>query len=194
MTDELSDKPFGDERRPYEADKPKRQLLRYILICGGLIIALGVGSCVWGMSNLFAVATERQSATTTFIEQMQETGLPARDSGVWADVEGFDEENLSELQSAIDFFGPTESIGETGCMAKTHASVNGRNGTFVMCGTPVTYADTPGRVEMTWHKEGDDWKIYRFFLHYDEINDYFEAKARAKIEAEAASTASANED
>ena len=194
MTNELQDDPFGDDLRPYETRKPKRSLWRNILIGAGLLVALGIGSCVWGMSNLFAAASDRQPATRDFFDQVQDNGLPSAESGIWMEVSGFDQETLDELQSAIDYFGPPKSIGETGCRAHSRTTTNGPSGTYVMCTIPVVYTETPGRVEMTWRKLGDEWKVSRFFLGYDKINGYFEDKARAKIEAETEASVPASED
>lgn len=187
MTDKNVLKTFEDGVRPYEDVTPKRRIRKFLLIGIGILILAGIGSCVFSLSSLFATASERQDATNAFIEDIQANGLPSAKALIWHPEAGVEQSGLDELQEMISYFGSAEHIGETSCHAQSVASTRKSSGTFVMCETPLSYAETTGKVEMTWKVESEDWKVLRFYSQYQDAGDYYEAKARAKIEAETAS-------
>ena len=175
---------FGDEYRPYQYPPPKRGVGKYILIGLGIIVILGLGTCVWHLGSLTQLAAERQQATDVFVEQVFMSGVPDEDSDFWMEDVGFDAETLGMMQGAMDHFSETENVGSAACNAQSMIRTNGPSGTFVFCVVPVSYTDTNGRIEMTWKKEAETWKVMRFFLHYDDLSSYYEAKARKKIASE----------
>ena len=175
---------FGDERLSYQSPPPKRGIGKYILIGLAGIVILGLGTCVWGLGSLTQVAAERQPATDAFVEQVLASGLPDADSDIWMGGVGFDAETLGTLQNVMDHFAGTEEVGSATCNAQSMMRTNGPSGTFVFCVVPASYPTTKGRFEMTWKKEEDNWKIVRFYLHYDDMSSYYEAEARKKIELE----------
>lgn len=186
MPNNISNKPFGEEKRPYEVERPIKRKRRYIFIGLGVLVAFGMGSCVMVFANLFQMASERQDATLDFINSVQENGLPDADSNTWSDLTSVTEESLSDLNQMMSHFGQAEQVGEPNCSAHTRTSTDGPNGTFVACTTPMTYNHTAGKIDITWRKESEDWKIYRFYSGYDDVSTYHEAQARAKVEAEMA--------
>lgn len=183
VNDDLAET-FGENDRSYRSPKPKKPIRKYIFIAIGVLVSLGMGSCVFGMSRLYSMAAERQQATASFVEQIQENGLPDADAEIWSDAAGVTTEAVANLRQMMAHFGSADEIGETGCHAQSIATTNAPSGTFVMCVTPMSYPETTGRIEMTWRKESEDWKVYRFFSGYDDASSYYEAKARAEIEAE----------
>lgn len=190
MTDKTLIETFGETDRPYQNDKPKRRVRNLVILGLGVLIVLGMGSCVLALSSLYSMASERQEATHAFIEDVQTSGLPQADSSIWYKELGVTQEAIEDLQNMLNFFGPATEIAETNCSAESVASSTRPSGTFVMCVTSLSFETTTGQFEMTWKKESEDWKISRFYAGYVGINDYFEAKARADLEAEAAASES----
>lgn len=186
MTDKKLENPFGDANYVRQSQDNKNPALKYILIGVGLLVLVGMGSCVWGFGSLFAMASERQSATDEFVDGVFENGLPAMESELWSKDAGIDAESYFEVKRMVAHFAPGERANESTCNANVSAGTNGPSGTFVMCVTQTTYAATTGHIELTWKKEAEDWKVYRFFTHYDDASTYYEANARAKLEAEMA--------
>ncbi len=186
MTNKKSESPFGDANYVQQPQTNKNPALKYILIGVGLLVLLGMGSCVWGFGSLFAMASERQSATDEFVDAILEKGLPAMESELWSKDAGISAEGYFEVEQMVAHFAPGERASESTCNANVSARTNGPSGTFVMCVTQTTYAATTGRIELTWKKESEDWKVYQFYTHYDDASSYDEAKARAKSEAEMA--------
>jgi len=186
MTEQDAENPFGDSNYAYQTQNKKNPVLRYILILLGIAVALGLGTCVWGLGALLGLASERQSATDIFVDEVLRDGIPGADSGIWSEEAGVTAESMVDVESMVNHYNPGERASDSSCNAETVARTNGPSGTFVMCVTQTSFDSTTGRIETTWKKEAEDWKLYRFYVHYDDATDYYKAQARAEIEAEMA--------
>lgn len=159
----------SDSYYEIEPEKKKRSALFWILSAlGGIVLIFGLGSCVMMFGRLFQHVTERQIATTEFLETALVEGLPNADSGMYHPQSGVTDENLIEVQDYIRMAGPPKTVSETGCNVTTKASTNAlENGTLAQCRTDIEYAETDGFVFMIWKLEGEDWKILNFNTQYD---------------------------
>ena len=136
------------------------------------------------LTKLYGYAEERQLATAAFIEQIQEDGLPDADAEIWSPSAGVTEEAVANLRSMMAHFGAAEKIGEPGCQAQAYASNSSSSGTYVKCSTPMTYAATPGQIDITWRREAEEWKVFWFHSNYVDASTYYEAEARRKLVSE----------
>lgn len=153
-----------------EKAQPRRRIGRYIKWGIGLLILVGMASCVFTLGRLFTMIGPLQEKTDAFVTQAFETGLPSPTDPVWADNMGFDEDTHQRMTRMMDSVGPPQSVEPANCSMNSYAGTEQENGTFGVCTVAVAYAKTPGDITIRWKKSGDAWLIVGFRLNYAEVD------------------------
>ena len=195
MTENTNGEPFGEiptgdePSYAYQPPKKKSGVWKWILIAGGALAILGVGTCTYMFVGLFEMTADRKAATIEFVDKtLQNRNLPMKDDEIWSDEISVNEKAIGQVEFLIEYFDTAKSIEEPTCGANTVASTNRASGTYVTCVTDIEYETTTGRIEMVWKKAGDDWKINHFYTLYDDEEAV--EKALAEFEDQTANASS----
>jgi len=153
----------------YETPAKKRSgIKRYVFIGIGILVLLGMGSCVWMFSGLLQASDERSDPSRELVLRIDRDGFLPLDDPLLSSKIAWTGGGMKQLQFYADLVGPIEHAGTPVCNATRKAHTNELSGFFVTCTVPVTYPETPGSTRVTWLKEGDDWKLAGYYIGIDE--------------------------
>lgn len=161
---------FEEKPQSYYETPPKKRssIKRYIFIGIGVLVLLGMGSCVWMFVGIAQKSVERQHATKIFVEAILADGLPDANDGVYHSEGGITQAALDKVNIMIREYGAPESIGEPSCGVTVSANTNAtENGTFANCVTEIEYVATAGRITTKWKMQDEAWKLIYFYTNYD---------------------------
>ena len=158
-----------DVARGYEPPPKDRGFsIGKIVKWGGLaVVILGLGTCVWTFAGLFKDMTDRAEASRQFVEQVSTTGLPPASDPIYAESAGVTDEQLQNLQALINAYGNPTSVGEPSCSAKTGTDMGGSY-SYADCHMTTVLPNTTGFIDVTWTRENEEWKLYRYYHHVDD--------------------------
>ena len=165
----------------YEIKPKKKFPVGWII--GGLAILL-FGACGYAFLGIFKNIGVVKPINDDFIAEVLNDQFPPVASGIYSELGPFSDETIGPFNETIRTLGVPDEIGATNCSATSTASTTGDSGSFVDCGGPITYPIGAATLTMRWRKEGEDWKLYRFDMHFPDEEVYAQLVAELALARE----------